>query len=161
MSEKIEIKLATVADVPVILSLTKELAEYVKMLPEMEATAESLKEALFGHKPQAEVILSYLNDIPVGFAVFFSNFSTFLGRSNIYIEDMFVKPEARGKGIGKKMLSYLARLAKERKCTRLEWRVLNWNENAIAFYQHLGAKPLSQWHVYRIADKSLDELAVS
>src|SRR5689334_18059413 len=134
MNKHIEIKFATISDVPLILQFIKELAEYEQLLHEVVATEELLQETLFGAHSHAEVIISYLEGKAVGFALFFHNFSTFLGRPGIYLEDLFVKPEARGKGIGKLMLAYLAKLAKDRNCGRLEWWVLDWNETAINFY---------------------------
>jgi GNAT superfamily N-acetyltransferase len=161
MSDNFEIKHATVSDVPLILSFIKELAEYEKLLNEVVATEDVLKETLFGEKTHAEVIIGYLNGKPISFALFFHNFSTFLGRPGIYLEDLFVKTEARGKGIGQKMLGYLAQLAKERGCGRLEWWVLDWNERATAFYKKLGAKAMDEWTVYRVTGEALDKLAKS
>ena len=150
---------ATVDDVSLILDFIKELADYEKLLNEVVATEELLRENLFGDKPRAEVILGYLDDIPVAFALFFHNFSTFLGRPGLYLEDLYVKPESRGHGLGKKMLNHLAALAKERNCGRFEWWVLDWNEPAIEFYKKLGAQPMSDWTVYRVTGQALDELA--
>jgi len=161
MTETFDIQFATKKDVPLILYFIRELAKYEKLLHEVEATTEILEETLFGDKSNAEVILGYLNDKPVAFALFFHNFSTFLGRSGIYLEDLYVKPETRGKGIGKKMLSYLAGLAKERKCGRLEWWVLDWNKSAIEFYKKIGAKAMDEWTVFRVTDQALDDLAES
>lgn len=161
MSDHFEIKHATVSDVPLILSFIKELAEYEKLLNEVVATEDILKETLFGEKAHAEVIIGYFNGAPISFALFFHNFSTFLGRPGIYLEDLFVKPEVRGKGIGQKMLAYLAHLAKQRKCGRLEWWVLDWNETAIAFYKKLEAKAMDEWTVYRVTGAALDKLAKS
>ena len=158
MSDLFEIKPATISDVPLILSFIKELAEYEKLSHEVVATEDILRETLFGDKTHAEVIIGYLNSLPVSFALFFHNFSTFLGRPGIYLEDLFVKPEARGKGIGLKMLKYLSRLAKERKCGRLEWWVLDWNGAAIAFYKKLGAKAMDEWTVYRMTGEALENL---
>jgi GNAT superfamily N-acetyltransferase len=159
MTNTFTLKPATPNDVPLILSFIKELAEYEKLLHEVVATEEILKETLFGEKSHAEVVMGYLDNKPVSFALFFHNFSTFLGRPGIYLEDLFVKPEARGKGIGQKMLAYLAHLAKERKCGRLEWWVLDWNETAINFYKKLNAIPMDEWTVFRVTDKALDDLA--
>lgn len=161
MIDQFEIKFATIEDVSLILSFIKELAEYEKLLHEVVATEEILKETLFGEHVHAEVLIGYLNNKPVSFALYFHNFSTFLGRPGIYLEDLFVKPEARGKGIGQKMLAYLAFLAKSRKCGRLEWWVLDWNETAIGFYKRIGAKPMDEWTVFRVTDKALDDLAAS
>lgn len=159
MTDIFEIKSATIDDTSLILNFIKELAEYEKLLHEVVATEEILKETLFGQQKHAEVIIGYLNGTAVSFAIYFHNFSTFLGRPGIYLEDLFVKPEARGKSIGQKMLAYLAHLAKSRNCGRLEWWVLDWNETAIGFYKHIGAKPMDEWTVYRVTDKALDDLA--
>ena len=161
MTEFFEIKAATDQDVPLILSFIKELAEYENLLHEVVTTEELLQKSLFGNRAQAEVIIGYLNQVPISFALYFHNFSTFLGRSGIYLEDLFVKPEVRGKGIGQKMLAYLANLAKSRQCGRLEWWVLDWNETAVGFYKRLGAKAMDDWTVYRVADQALDDLAAS
>jgi GNAT superfamily N-acetyltransferase len=128
-------------------------------LHEVEATEALLQRMLFGEKPYAEVIISHFNGAPMGFALFFHNFSTFLTRPGIYLEDLFVRPEGRGKGIGKKMFVYLAKLAQARHCGRLEWRVLDWNELAIGFYKKIGATPLDDWTPYRVSGRALDELA--
>lgn len=159
MVDTFEIKSATIDDVPLILSFIKELAEYEKLAHEVVATEDVLKETLFGDKVHAEVIIGYLNNLPISFALYFHNFSTFLGRPGIYLEDLFVKQSARGKGIGQKMLAYLANLAKSRKCGRLEWWVLDWNKTAIDFYKRLGAKPMDEWTVFRVTDQALDDLA--
>lgn len=145
-------------DVPVILSFIRQLAEYEKMLDEVVATEEILKESLFDKKGAEVVIGEYKGD-PVCFALFFHNFSTFLGRSGIYLEDLFVKPEMRGKGIGKIMLSFLAKLALDRKCGRLEWACLDWNEPARAFYRGMGAVPMEEWTVFRATGEALEKLA--
>ena len=159
MSEDFEIKTAIAKDVPLILSFIKELAEYEKLAHEVVATEDILHETLFGDKAYAEVIIGYLNQEPISFALYFHNFSTFLGRPGIYLEDLFVREKARGKGIGQKMFAYLAHLAKQRNCGRLEWWVLDWNGSAIGFYKRLGAEPMDEWTVQRITGKSLDDLA--
>ncbi len=161
MHDPFEIKKAEAKDVPLIFSFIKELAEYEKLSHEVIATEALLKETLFGEKPHAEVIIAYLNQEPVSFALYFHNYSTFLGRPGIYLEDLYVKPEARGQGIGQKILAYLAHLAKERKCGRLEWWVLDWNESAIAFYKRIGAKAMDEWTVYRVTGEALNDLAAS
>jgi len=158
VKEPFEIKSATIEDVPLIFSFIKELAEYEKLSHEVVAKESDLKETLFGEKRYAEVIIGYLNQQPVSFALFFHNFSTFVGRPGLYLEDLFVRPHARGKGIGEKMLAYLAALAKSRKCGRLEWWVLDWNKSAIGFYQRIGAKPMDEWTVYRLTSSALDQL---
>jgi GNAT superfamily N-acetyltransferase len=159
MTESFQIKPATIDDVPLILSFIQDLAEYEKLAHEVVATEETLRATLFGAKPYAEVVIGYLDQKPVSFALFFHNYSTFLGKPGVYLEDLFVKPVARGKGIGQKMLGYLARLAKERNCGRLEWWVLDWNESAIGFYKRLGAKPMDEWTVFRVTGQALDDLA--
>lgn len=155
----LEIRPATEADVPLILHFIKELAEYERLSHEVSATEETLKESLFGERRTAEVVLGYVGDDPASFALFFHNFSTFLGKPGIYLEDLYVRPEFRRAGIGRAMLVYLANLAKERGCGRLEWWVLDWNEPAIRFYKTLGAAPMDDWTVYRVTGKALEELA--
>jgi GNAT superfamily N-acetyltransferase len=161
MNDIFTIKKATIEDVSLILYFIKELAEYEKLSHEVVATEDTLKETLFGKQSHAEVIIGYLNHVPISFALYFYNFSTFLGRPGIYLEDLFVKPEARGKGVGQKMLTYLAHLAKSKNCGRLEWWVLDWNETAIGFYKRIGAKPMDEWTVYRVTGQALDNLAES
>ena len=156
---KTEIKAATVEDVPLILRFIRGLAEYEKLLDEVVATEEGLRETLFGAEAAAEVVIAYADGEPAGFALFFHNYSTFLGKRGLYLEDLFVLPEFRGEGIGKALLVYLARLAKERNCGRFEWAVLDWNEPAIEFYKSLGAVPMDEWTVFRVAGDALDELA--
>lgn len=154
------IRSATHNDVPVILDFIKALAEYEKLSHEVVATEESLLTTLFGTKPVAEVVIGYTeNGVPAGFALFFHNYSTFLAKPGIYLEDLFVKPEFRGKGYGKSLLIYLARLAEEHHCGRLEWSVLDWNTPAIEFYKSLGAKPMDEWTMFRVTGKELTELA--
>jgi GNAT superfamily N-acetyltransferase len=155
----LEIRAATEDDVPLILSLIKELAEYERLSHEVVATEEVLRDSLFGERPVAEVVLGYVGDDPAGFALFFHNFSTFLGKPGIYLEDLYVRPRYRGMGFGKALLTRVAKLAKERGCGRLEWSVLDWNEPAIGFYKRLGASPVSGWTVYRVSGEALDELA--
>jgi len=155
----IRIDPASESDVPLILSFIKEFAEYVRLSHEVAATEETLRETLFGPKRYAEVLIARLADCPVGFAIFFHNFSTFLGKPGIYLEDLFVLPEFRSKGIGKALLIYLANLAVERGCGRFEWSVLDWNESATAFYKRLGAVPLDELTVFRLTGESLKRLA--
>lgn len=159
MTEKFEIKPATKQDIPLLLEFIKELAEYEKLSHEVVATEEILTESFFGAKTHVEAIIGYLNEKPVTFAIFFHNFSSFLGRPGIYLEDLFVKPEARGKGLGQKMLTHIATIAKSRNCGRFEWSVLDWNETAIGFYKRLGAKPMDEWTVFRVTGNALDELS--
>jgi GNAT superfamily N-acetyltransferase len=146
-------------DVPVIAELIRGLARFEKLEREVVMTEELLAAGLFGDRPYAEVVLAEDDRRPVGFALFFHNFSTFLGRPGIYLEDLFVLPERRGQGIGRMLLAHLARLAVERGCGRLEWAVLDWNKEAIKFYERLGARPNSDWTVYRIAGEALSGLA--
>ncbi len=155
----IHINPATERDVPLILSFIREFAEYVRLSDEVLVTEESLHKALFGSKQYAEVILARLDDRPVGFAIFFHNFSTFLGKPGLYLEDLFVLPEFRSQGIGKALLTYLANLALERGCGRFEWAVLDWNKSAIEFYKRLGAVPLEDLTVFRLTGESLRRLA--
>ena len=154
-----EIRPATEDDVPLILALIKELAEYERLSQEVLATEDILRESLFGEQRGAEALIGYHEGAPAGFALFFHNFSTFLGRPGIYLEDLYVKPEFRGKGIGRGMLVYLAKLAKRRNCGRLEWSVLDWNEPTISLYRSIGAVPMDEWTVYRLSGEALEELA--
>ena len=131
---------ASERDVPLILQMIRDLAEYERMSDQVVATEAGLREALFGAQPQAEVLIAYADDRPAGFALFFHNFSTFVGRRGLYLEDLFVKPEFRGLGLGRRLLTELARIAVERDCGRFEWSVLDWNEPAIGFYEKLGAR---------------------
>lgn len=158
-SHNLEIKPATIRDAPLILNFIKALAEYEKLSHEVIATEEILRETLFGKHAHAEVLIGYLDDKPASIALFFHNFSTFLGRPGIYLEDLFVNSEVRGLGIGQKMLSHLAKLAKERNCGRLEWCVLDWNETAINFYKKIGATSMDEWTVFRVTGEALDKLA--
>jgi len=153
------IRPATPADVPVIEQLIRDLAEYEKLAHAVTLSAADLREHLFGARPYAEVLLAEDAGAVVGFALFFHNYSTFRGKSGIYLEDLFVVPEARGKGYGKALLRALAKLAIERDCARVEWSVLNWNTPSIEFYKSLGAKPMDEWTVYRLTDEALTKLA--
>ena len=155
----LRIERANERDVPLILRLIKGLAEYEKLAHEVTATEDGLRQSLFGPRADAEVIIGYARDEPAGFALFFPSYSTFLGKPGIYLEDLFVLPEWRGRGFGRQLLAHLARLAGERGCGRLEWAVLNWNEPAIGFYENLGAKPMNDWTVYRVAGDGLGALA--
>jgi GNAT superfamily N-acetyltransferase len=154
-----QIKSATEPDVSVILSFVKKLAHYERLSHEVVATEKLLQETLFGERRTAEVAIGYLETKPVGFVLFFHNYSTFLGKPGLYIEDLFVDEDYRRRGYGRALLLHVARLAKERDCGRLEWSVLDWNQPAINFYKKLGALPMSEWTVFRVAGKSLDELA--
>jgi GNAT superfamily N-acetyltransferase len=155
----IEIRAAGEEDVPLILHFIRRLAEYERLAHEVVATEEGLREGLFGARPGAEVAIAEWEGKPAGFALFFHNFSTFLGRRGLYLEDLFVEPEHRGRGIGRALLAHLARLAVERGCGRLEWWVLDWNEDAIRFYCSLGAVPMDDWTVYRVTGDALRTLA--
>ena len=153
------IREAIISDVPLILKLIKGLADYEKLSHEVVATEQGLRESLFGENPKAEVIIGNYKNESVAFALFFHNYSTFLGRPGIYLEDLFVIPEMRSKGFGKVMLTYLAKLAKDRKCGRLEWSVLDWNEPALKFYKSIGARKMDEWTTQRLDGDALDKLA--
>ena len=157
----LEIKPATAADVPTILCLIRELAEYERAPNDAIATESQLHEVLFGEQPAAKVLIAREGGEPVGFAVYFFNFSTWLGRPGLYLEDLFVRPEARGRGYGKALLARLAQIAQERECGRMEWAVLDWNEPAIQFYRKLGAKPMEEWTVFRLTRDEIAALAAS
>jgi GNAT superfamily N-acetyltransferase len=146
-------------DVALILALIGELAEYEKLSDQVVATPEQLTAHLFGERPYAEVLIGEVDDQPAGFALFFHNYSTFLSKPGIYLEDLYVRPDSRGTGLGKALLGRLASLAVERGCGRLEWGVLNWNEPAIGFYQRLNAQPQDGWTVYRLTGSALEDLA--
>ncbi|MGD1073651.1 MAG: GNAT family N-acetyltransferase [Bryobacteraceae bacterium] len=150
---------ATEADTPVILELIRGLAEYEKLSHVVVATEERLRETLFGARPAAEVLLAMWDSECVGFVLFFPNYSTFLAQPGIYLEDLYVRPHLRGKGIGFALLQELARLAVERKCGRVEWAVLDWNAPSIAFYKRLGAVPMDEWTTFRLSGEALEKLA--
>jgi len=158
-SKSFQIRAATLDDVPTILSLIRDLAEYERAPNEVVATEEGLREVLFGARPAAEVVLALEGKKPVGFAVFFHNFSTWLGRPGLYLEDLFVRPDARGKGYGRALLVHLAGIAQERGCGRMEWAVLDWNEPAVQFYRKLGAAPNEEWTVFRLTSEGIAKLA--
>jgi len=155
----VTIRTACIADVNVILNFIKELAVYEKLLHEVVATEELLRSTLFGERKIAEVLLAEYKGEPAGFALFFHNFSTFVGKPGIYLEDLFVKPNLRGKGIGKLLLTYLGKIALERDCGRIEWAVLDWNEPSIRFYKNLGAKSLNDWRIFRVTGEAISNLA--
>ncbi|HEX9163125.1 MAG TPA: GNAT family N-acetyltransferase [Thermoanaerobaculia bacterium] len=159
MPQELEIRTATESDVPLILEFIRALAEYERLLDRVVATEDLIRTTLFGHPRFAEVLIAEWKGEPAGFALFFHNYSTFLGRPGIYLEDLFVKPEARGRGVGKALLARLASIARSRNCGRLEWAVLNWNKPSIDFYESLGAVPMSDWIVYRLIGDALDKLA--
>jgi GNAT superfamily N-acetyltransferase len=154
-----EIRTATETDVPIILSLIRELAEYERAPDAVVATETGLREVLFGPNRSAEVLLALEKGEPVGFAVYFYNFSTWLGRPGLYLEDLFVRPAVRGKGHGRALLERLAQIAQERGCGRMEWAVLDWNDPAIQFYRKLGAEPMNEWTVFRLTADGIAKLA--
>jgi GNAT superfamily N-acetyltransferase len=153
------IRFAAAADVPLILRFIRGLAEYEKLPHEVTATEDLLRETLFGSRQVAEVLIGEFHGQAVGFALFFHNYSTFLGRPGIYLEDLFVTPAMRGRGFGRALLVYLARLATERKCGRVEWSVLDWNEPSIRFYKKLGAVAMDDWTIFRLTGQALAQLA--
>jgi len=159
MMAPVRIVSAVESDVPLLLSLIKALADYERLANDVVATEASLRASLFGPGAQTEVAIAYAGDEPTGFALWFHNYSTFLGRPGIYLEDLFVKPEWRGQGIGGALLGHVARTAVERDCGRLEWSVLDWNEPAIGFYKQLGAKPMDEWTVFRLTGDALARVA--
>lgn len=155
MTETTTITPATAADLTLVLQLIRELAEYERLLHEVVASENGLREELFGPHPVARVLLARVGDEPAGYALFFHNFSTFLGRRGIYLEDLFVRPAFRGRGIGKALLARVARLAIDEGCGRVEWAVLDWNDMAIGFYEGLGARAMDDWTVFRLSGESL------
>ena len=157
----IAIRPATPLDVPHILAFICELADYERLSHEVVATEELLAASLFGHRPEAEVLMACADDAPVGFALFFANYSTFQARSGLYLEDLYVRPAFRGLGLGKRLLIEVARLAVARGCGRYEWSVLDWNERALGVYQKIGARPMNEWTVQRLTGAALRDLASS
>jgi GNAT superfamily N-acetyltransferase len=155
----LSIRPATPTDLPLIAQFIRDLAEYERLAHEVRFDEAVLGERLFGERPYAEVLIGGIDGCPQGFALFFHNFSTFEGRPGIYLEDLFVRPAARGAGLGKALLKRLAALAVERDCARLEWSVLDWNEPSIRFYKNLGAKPMDEWMIFRVDGSALDSLA--
>ena len=155
----LNIRTAVESDIPLILSFIKALAEYERMADKVVATEDRLRRTLFGQPRFAEVLIGEEEGEAVAFALFFHNYSTFLAKPGLYLEDLFVKPEARGRGHGRALLARLARIARERDCGRLEWWVLDWNADAIGFYKRLGALPMDEWTVFRITGSALDDLA--
>ena len=150
---------ATVEDCPLILSFIRELADYEKLLHDVVASVETLEESLFGEVSYAQSVIGEYQGTPVGYALFFHNFSTFTGRPGIYLEDLYVQPHMRGQGFGKCLLAYLARLAVDKGCTRVEWSVLDWNEPSIQFYRYIGAAPMDEWTVQRLDGEALARFA--
>lgn len=159
MKQALDIRPASIDDVPLILRFIKDLAQYEKLSHEVVASEDDLRQSLFGDTAYAHVVIGYLDNEPVSFALYFYNYSTFLAKPGLYLEDLYVEPSARGHGVGKKMLAYLAYVAKKKGCGRFEWWVLDWNESAIAFYKSLGAKPMDEWTVFRVDGEALDELS--
>lgn len=157
----VAVRPATIADVPLVLDFIRGLAEYERLAHEVRATEDGLRDALFGPWPGAEALIAEVHGAPAGFALFFHNFSTFLGRRGLYLEDLFVRPEYRGAGIGRRLLAEVAALAVARGCQRLEWSVLKWNAPAIGFYRALGAVPLDEWTTFRLAGDTLATLAAA
>jgi GNAT superfamily N-acetyltransferase len=156
-----EIRPASADDVSVILSFIRKLADYERLSHEAVATEDLVRETLFGARRNAEVAIGYFENLPVGFVLFFHNYSTFLGRPGIYIEDLFIDEEFRRRGFGGALLRHVAKLASERECGRLEWSVLDWNQPAIDFYKKLGAVPMGEWTVFRVTGEALNKLAGS
>jgi GNAT superfamily N-acetyltransferase len=161
MSDEISIRPAAEHEVPVILQFIRDLAKYEHLEHQVVATEAMLSEGLFGPRPYAEVVFACRDGEPVGFALFFHNFSTFLGRPGIYLEDLFVRPEARGHGVGRRLLAWLAAETVSRNCGRLEWAVLDWNEPSIQFYRNLGAVAMNEWKIFRLIGPALSQLASS
>ena len=159
MSTELRIEAASEADVPLLLRMIKSLADYEKMSNQVVATESNVREALFGNRRFAEVVIGYVGTEPAGFALFFHNFSTFRGAPGLYLEDLFVESRWRGHGLGRKLLAHLASLAVARGCHRLEWSVLDWNELAIRFYRRVGAQPMDNWTVFRLTGEALRSLA--
>lgn len=161
VSQSLEIAPATPADVPLLLELIRELAEFEQLLHAVDATADSLGEALFGARPDCEAVVARVAGEAVGFALYFHNFSTFRARRGLYLEDLYVRPAMRGHGIGKALLLHLAAIAAQRGCARFEWAVLDWNQRAIDFYRSMGAVPMDEWTVFRVSGEALAALAQS
>jgi len=157
----LNIRPAIIDDCPLVLRFIRELADYEQLLHEVIAEVSTLEQSLFGDTRHAEVVIAEYQGLPVGFALFFHNYSTFLARPGLYLEDLYIQPEMRGKGFGRQLLSYLASLALNRNCGRLEWWVLDWNQPAKDFYQSVGAEPMNDWTVNRLSGSALDSLAAS
>jgi len=154
----LKIERASERDLPAIVRLVRHLAEYEKLAHAMVSSEDDFRKALFGPRTNAEALIAFADDAPVGFALYFYNFSTFLGKRGIYLEDLFVEPEYRGQGIGKALLQRLARIAKDEDCGRMEWSVLTWNQPSIDFYHRLGAVTLDDWRTFRLTGEALERL---
>ncbi len=161
MPEIVSIRPAAAHEAPLVLEFIRELAVYERLEHEVRATTADIAAALFGPRPYAEVVFACLDGVPVGFALFFQTFSTFVGKPGLYLEDLFVRPQARGRGIGKRLLAWLARTTLERGCARLDWAVLDWNAPSIAFYRGLGAIAQDEWTTMRVDGAALERLARS
>ena len=159
MADTVTIRPAAAHELPLVLEFIRELAVYERLEHEMSATTADLAASLFGPRPYAEVVFACLDGTPVGFALFFHNFSTFIGKPGIYLEDLFVRPQARGRGIGRCLLAWLARTTLERGCARLDWAVLDWNAPSIAFYRSVGAVAQDEWTIMRVSGAALEDLA--
>ena len=159
MADTLTIRPAAAHELPLVLEFIRELAVYERLEHEMSATTADLAASLFGPRPYAEVVFACLDGTPVGFALFFHNFSTFIGKPGIYLEDLFVRPQARGRGIGRRLLAWLARTTLERGCARLDWAVLDWNAPSIAFYRSVGAVAQDEWTIMRVSGAALEDLA--
>ena len=157
--DRFELRSPTVDEVHFVVGFIRELAEYERLTHECHITEDALRESLFAERPHAETLLAFLNELPIGFCLFFHNYSTFLGKPGLYLEDLYIQPEFRNRGYGKLILAHLASLALERGCGRFEWAVLNWNEPSIAFYRKIGAEPMNDWTVQRLTGESLVALA--
>lgn len=160
-NDRVRIEPAGERHVPVILGFIKELAAYEKLAHEVVATEDGLRASLFGPRPAAEAVVAYGGDHPVGFAIYFQTFSTFLGRPGLYLEDLYVTPAWRGQGVGRRLLAHVARVAVDRGYGRMEWSVLDWNELALGVYRKIGARPMDQWTVHRLTGEALRRLAES
>jgi GNAT superfamily N-acetyltransferase len=158
---RISVRPATPADVTLILTFIRELAAYEKLAHEVVAREEDFQEALFGARPVVEAVMASLDGEPVGYALFFANFSTFLGKPGLYLEDLYVRPEARGSGAGRALLEHLAQIAVDRGWGRFEWAVLDWNEPSIAFYKKMGARAMDEWTIFRLTGEDLKKLALA
>jgi GNAT superfamily N-acetyltransferase len=155
----VSIRAATATDTPLVLAFIRDLAKYEQLSSECHATEEQVRQTLFSDRPAAECLLAYVDNEPAGFAVFYTNYSTFLARPGLYVEDLFVKPTFRKRGVGRALMHHIAKLANQRKCGRMEWTVLDWNEPAIEFYRGLGAQPLEEWRIFRLTGSALAQYA--